>query len=70
MIMTAAQWIVLDNLTCGWAYWTNLDRKLADEAYRQCEEKGWIKDNQATGVGETVLFLVRGIRGRMLKGSS
>lgn len=54
--MTAAQWLVLDNLKHHWPYWTNMDRDIADKAYIDCVRNEWIKDGKLTPEGEMSLL--------------
>jgi hypothetical protein len=54
--ITAAQWMVIDNVKQEWNYWTNLDRNLADVVYLQCVSEEYIKDGKITPVGEIVLL--------------
>ena len=54
--MTAAQWLVLDNLQHDWDYWTNLDKTVADEAYLWCIRNEFIKDGKITAGGFCALL--------------
>jgi hypothetical protein len=53
--MTAAQWLVLDNVKHGWPYATNLSSDTADEAYLWCVRNEYIKDARITPAGEALL---------------
>ena len=57
--MTAAQWIVLDNVKNRWPYQTNLSHDVADEAYLWCVRNEYVKDGIITPAGETALVINR-----------
>ena len=50
-VLTASQWLVLDNLKSGWSYYTNMDRTKAEEAYLWCVRNEYIKDGKITDAG-------------------
>lgn len=49
--ITAAQWLVLDNLAHGWHYWCNLDRAMADDAYLWAVRNEFVRDGAITNAG-------------------
>lgn len=53
--LTAAQWLVLDNVKMGWHYRTNLDSDRADEAYLWCVRNEYIQDGKIAAAGLGVL---------------
>jgi hypothetical protein len=59
--LTAAQWIVLDNLLHGWPFKTNLDHYLAAEAYLWLVRNEYIKDGSLTDLGKvaTLTHVIR-----------
>jgi hypothetical protein len=59
LILTAAQWLVLDNLKQGWPYHTNLDRDLAEKAYLWCVESEYVKDGLLTESGRGALLCAK-----------
>lgn len=54
--LEAACWLVLDNLVQGWSYWTNLERELADEAYRWCVRNEYIENGQISVKGRVAII--------------
>ena len=54
--MNAAQWLVLDNLAHRWPYRTNLNRKLADDAYRWAVDQGYVEHGVLTAEGAGALL--------------
>ena len=56
--LSAAEWLVLDNLKNNWNYWTNLNRDLADKTYLRCVANEWIKDGRLTPTGTGMLLVV------------
>ncbi len=60
--MTAAQWLVLDNLKQHWPYHTNMDREQADQAYLWCVRNEYIRDGQLTDAGRVALLACYGVR--------
>lgn len=54
--MTAAQWVVLDNLMQKWNYKTNLDAQIAEEAYLACVRDEYIRDGKVTQRGVVALL--------------
>lgn len=54
--LSAARWIVLDNLVNRWPYRTNLDQKVADESYLWCIRNEYIKDGAITASGRGALI--------------
>ena len=59
--MTAAQWLVLDNLKHGWSYRANVRPSEANQAYQWASDNGYIADGKLTSAGEMVLMLDRAI---------
>ena len=57
MKLTAARWLVLDNLREGWPYSTNLDCNIAGEAYLWCVNNELVKDGRITDAGKGVLAM-------------
>ncbi len=55
VLLTARQWLVLDNLNNNWKYFTNLDRAAANTAYCQCVTNGWIENGKITPDGIVAL---------------
>lgn len=55
LTLTAVQWLVLDNLSKGWAYHTNVSRDLADEAYLWCVRNEYIRHGLITDAGRGAL---------------
>jgi len=51
--LTPAQWTVLDNMIHSWDIHTNLNYKMAEEAYRWLVNNEYIKDGRLTALGET-----------------
>ncbi len=58
-MMTAVQWLLIDNLKNGWYYQTNLSLSEADAAYLWAVENGYIKDGRITDAGEVALLTNR-----------
>lgn len=54
--MTAAQWVVLDNLMQKRDYRTNLDVQIAEEAYLACVRDEYIRDGKVTQRGGVALL--------------
>ncbi len=54
--MTAAQWLVLDNVKQGWDYRTNLQHLVAEEAYLWLVRNELIRDGKITPAGEAALL--------------
>ena len=53
--LSAAQWLILDNLEHGWPYTTNLPRDMAEEAYLCCIHNGYVEDGMITPTGSVAL---------------
>lgn len=54
--MTAAQWVVLDNIANRWPYGTNLARHFADGALKWAQDNGYVKDGRITDAGRVELL--------------
>lgn len=53
--LTAAQWLVLDNLKRGWDYRLNLFWDQADAAYLWCVRNEYVRDGKITPAGLSAL---------------
>lgn len=55
--LTAAQWLICDNLAAGYLYYTNLPRDIADETYIWCVNNELVKDGELTHLGRISLMM-------------
>ena len=55
--MRAIHWLLLDNLSNGWHYSTNMNKLFADKAMQWAEENGYVKNGLITDEGRGYFIL-------------